>query len=123
MSENPSPDDKFLKGIAQQYLEQVQLVKPIQSGIITSLHGLAKKAHLWELSLILSVAEMEPVKPETIVTLLETLTSRSTLYRKINAYCNDGVLEKNDLGYLSLHPSFKSLSLLAKLHKDLSSAK
>jgi hypothetical protein len=111
--------DEILKLLTQDYIDRIQLVKQGNIGIFSTLHKIAKDARLWELEIILIVAESSFVKPETIVGQLESTISRSSIYRKISQLVGDQIFCKTPEGLLYLSESYRSLGILGKVYQSL----
>ena len=108
------PSDDILREITRDFLEKIRYSNDTQLGVFSSFQKIAEISGLWELSLILEIAKHEPLKTDLIITKLEAIISKSTIYRKINHFIEKNVIEQKN-GYLYLNQEFHAISTIAKL--------
>jgi hypothetical protein len=112
-------EKKLISIITQEFIEKISFVPSSNLGIFNCLYLICEKANLWELEIILRMAEKQPIKSESLHSDFNANISKSTLYRKIADYIHIGIFVKDTDGYLKLADELQALSIVARLRKNL----
>ena len=109
--------EMIYKKLVDDYLTQYSLIQPLNMGLFNTLVSIANLAELWDLKIILIIAEKGTTSTEFVIDQLGTELSRSTLYRKLAHLIDKKVIFKDEDGLIKLDKKFKSLTLLGQLHQ------
>lgn len=118
------PSTKYkavIDDLAKDFIEKLSFINESNNGLFHALLDLSTKMQLWELQIILTIAESQPIKTEDLISRLNLDVSKSTIYRKINNCITTNVLVKDSTGELALHESLRAIEIVAKIHKKLTS--
>ena len=107
--------EKLLKSMTKDFIERISQIPIVNSGVFQALKYLCKQADIWELEIILMVAETDSPKFDVIIDQLSAKVSKSTLYRKLNFFIEKGIIIRDQHGLLSLADQLVSLKALSNL--------
>jgi hypothetical protein len=117
-------DQKILMDIiTKDFVNRISYSKRENLGVFQALQIICKKVNLWELEMILFVAEREPIRNDTLVNHFADKVSKSTIYRKIAHYVEREIFRKQEDGNIRLSSQLESIGIIAKLHNSLQSHK
>lgn len=119
MSENNEKElYKFIqKQLTDKFINQISLANKNTVGIFSTLNVLFSEGEIGELGIFLKIAQLQPVKSETIVEYVEPHLSKSTVYRKLSFYQDKKLLNKDKDGYWRLSEKLDSLKIIADIKK------
>jgi len=123
MEPQPLKYKVVIEDLAKEFIEKVSFINESNNGLFQALLNISEKMQLWELFLILKIAEAQPIKTEDLISQLDLHVSKSTIYRKIADGLNSNVLIKGHNGDLSLANSYRAIEIVAKIHKKLNTNK
>ncbi|MHA1338620.1 MAG: hypothetical protein ACTSRZ_00020 [Promethearchaeota archaeon] len=112
-----------INSLTEDYLRKISLTSKENLGIFEILKILYEKAKIKELGIFLTIAEYEPIKTDTLISILNGNISKSTIYRKLSEYEKLKLLIKNEFGYWYLGKEIKNLKNLVEIHKILKNNK
>ena len=109
--------------ISQEFIQKITHSRKINIGIFQAMQLLAEKANLWELKMVLLIAQKQPITTEVIFNKLKPLVSKSSVYRKISEYVQNDILKKNPDTTIQLRENFQSISIVGELYAMLKNQK
>lgn len=110
---------KYIENLSKNIFESLNLLSPENIGIYQAIKIIAEDLHLWELQLLLYIAEHEPVTIEILVKKFEKDISRSTIYRRIAEMNDFFLIKKDDTNSIELAEKLRSLRVLSKIHHEI----
>jgi DNA-binding transcriptional ArsR family regulator len=114
---NPAELGHMIQSLTQDYIQKIQVTATGGVGLFRTLWLIAEKANVRELALLLGVAENQPVRIESLARILDSLVSRSTIYRKIPELVEAGLLVVREDGGICVADPLETLRLVAQLNR------
>jgi hypothetical protein len=119
MEINHEFEEGILKKMVDEYLTKSSLIPSASSGLFLTLNLIADAAELWDLKIILIIAENGELSIDNIVQNFGNGLSRSSIYRKIHFLLEKKILTKNQNGLIYLAAKYNSLSILGQIHRSI----
>lgn len=119
MSQQTEMSKKYIENLSKNIYETLNLLSPDNLGIYEAIKIIAKELNLWEMQVILFIAEHEPVTIENIHNAFEKVISRSTIYRRVAEMTDLQLLQKDEKNSIHLAEKLHSLRVLSKIHHQI----
>jgi len=118
--ENNFDIQKLFNAIGMDFIEKIRHSNKENLGVFRALKKISNKTGLWELKLLLIIAEYQPITPEKILNKMKNEISKSSIYRKLTQFTKKRLLKKDEENNAySIQQEYKSLTVTAQLYHKI----